>query len=116
MNTTVGTYALVSLLVRNHLEDVIVSMSQAEEEDAKKPPVYQQWQVELARVSRFLPWDDKVHNGLRLVDGADPNRDAAANTGQERTRGDEDNVGEVRSSFMLARQRDDLLEGGTMSG
>lgn len=116
VDSTVGTYALVSLLVRNHLEDIIVSVSSAEEEDSKKPPVYHQWQVEMARVRRFLPWDDKVHIGLQVVDGADPNRHAAAYTDQERKRGDGDDVGEVRSRFMPARQRDDLLEGGTMSG
>lgn len=111
VNSTVGTYALVSLLVRNNVEDTIATLSKTEEEDMKKPPVYQQWQVELGRVSRFLPWDDKVHNGLRLVDGADPQRAEAALTAQQQGRGRGDDFEDGMRSGVVAPQRDDCVGG-----
>lgn len=65
-------------------------MSQTGEENSKKPPVYQRWQVELARVCGFLPLDDKVHEGLRLVDGANVKRHEAAKNNEQKGRRGED--------------------------
>lgn len=63
--TTVGIYALVSLLVRNHLDDVVAAeKGTGRQEDEKKPSMFEQWRQELVRVSRLLPWVDKVHRGL----------------------------------------------------
>lgn len=36
--------------------------------------VFDQWETELCRADAALPQDTEVHNGLRLTDGADPDR------------------------------------------
>lgn len=52
--------------------------------------MYQQWQVELARICGVLPLDDKVHDRLRLVDGANFKRHEAAQNNEQKGRRGED--------------------------
>lgn len=110
--TTVGVYALVSLLVRNHLEDVVtVKKETSRTEDDKKPAMYEQWRQELVRVSSFMPWDDKVHRGLRLIDGA--NRRRAATRPSDNS--EEDPVEQGEGSDLMPLAGGDIVMGGTLS-
>lgn len=36
--------------------------------------IYEQWETELARNDAALPRDNRLHNGLIITDGTDPNR------------------------------------------
>lgn len=110
--TTLGMYALVSLLVRNHLEDVIGTSNESRRaDDDKKPTMHDQWRQELVRVSRFLPMDDKVHSGLRLVDGVNPER--AETRSSDEAEEESAEQGECKDTVPLFGC--DVVMGGTLS-
>eukprot|EP00170_Pyropia_yezoensis_P003949 contig_16348_g3960 len=67
-----GIFALASCLVRCFLETK--AGLRTRRRAGVGEGIFDSWETELARADSYLPQDDEVHRGLRIIDGLDPRR------------------------------------------
>jgi len=67
-----GHYGMLSSFVRHIL--LVAAGLRKPRRTGKTAGAYKRWREEMVLVDKFLPKDDTVHDGLRIIDGADTNR------------------------------------------